>query len=109
MFPHLRGIQKAKVLVPGNVDEDPQAILGGEVQKPFAGHMVNPDQVGSERANLSEIPRRLLWRRKWLARRVRRERAISEAFDVKFCFAYPEEFATYAHAGARGSGHCHEL
>jgi len=85
------------MLVPRNVDQHLELVLGGQVEKPFGRDVVNPDEVGPELLDLGEIARRLLRRGKRLAGRIRRERSVRDALGVELLFAEPEELAVHAH------------
>ena len=88
-------VQKAKVLVPWNVNEQQQIVLRGEVEEPARRHMINAEQVRARLAHERKIARRLLRRGERFALRVGRERPVREAFDAEFFCAAPEEFAVH--------------
>src|SRR5438128_1373920 len=82
-------IRETEMFVPRDVDEHSQIMLGGQIQEPFRRNVIDPDEVGPQVANLSEVLRGLFGRGEWLARRVWSEGSVSHAFNVIFLFADP--------------------
>ena len=105
--PLLRRVQETEVLVPRNVDEHLEFVLGGQVEKPLGRDVIDADEVGPEFADLGKVRRRLFRRGKRLARGIRRKRTVRHALDVELLFAEPEELAVHAHAWPGGSRDCH--
>ncbi len=83
-LPGMRRVQKAKMFRPRNIHQELEGMLRRQVQQPRGRHVINPRQVGSEFADLGEIPRRLLARRERFALFVRRERTVGHAFEIEF-------------------------
>jgi hypothetical protein len=50
-----RGIQNAKVFVPGNINEDFEMMLGGKIEKPSLRHVVDPQSIGTQQRDLRKI------------------------------------------------------
>ncbi len=102
-------VEETEMLVPGNVDEHLQLVLGGQVEKPLGGDVIDADEVRPEFADLGKVAGGLFRRGERLAGGIRREWAIRQALGVEFLFAEPEEFAIHAHTWRRGSRDCHAL
>ncbi len=97
------------MLVPRNINEHPEALLGRTVQEPPGRRVVNPQQVASQVPDLLEIANRLLDTGKRLSGGIRREGTISHAFDVELVVAQAKEFAVRADAQTGRSRDCHAL
>ena len=52
-------IQEAKLFVPRDINENFEIMLGGEIEEPLAGHMINTNQVRLELADFLKISLRL--------------------------------------------------
>ncbi len=105
----LRRVQKAQMLVPANIDEQLEIVLGGKFEQPLGWHIINPDQIAAQFMNLGKVPGGLLRRTEWLAGGVGRERSVRDTFGVVFFSAKPEEFAIHANAWAGGGRLCHGI
>ena len=106
--PVRRRIQETKLLVPRNINQHLQPVLGRQVEKPFLRNVIDPNEVGAQLSDLGEVTGGLLrgGESRPLGSRVWRERPVRHAFDVEFLFAQPEKFAIHAHAWT-GGNHCH--
>ena len=101
------GVEKAKMLVPGNIDEDAEAVLEREVEEPVRRDVVNAEEVGAEGGDVAEVRIGLGGRSKEFAGGIGRERTVGDAFDVKFLGAKAKEFSVRPDAsigGTRGGG-----
>ena len=109
LLPALFGIQKAQVLIPGNVNKQLQALLLREVEQPPGRNVIHAKDIGSQSSDQGKIFECPLGRSKEGTCRIRLEGPIGHAFDVKFFFAYPEEFSVHANARPRRSRSSHGL
>src|SRR5207248_1684388 len=95
---------EGEILGPRDVEENLQAHLLREVQEPPRREVVNADAVGPHLDDLIEILAGVGGAGEWLALGVGRERAVGDAFDVKFVCPEPEEFSVPPHAVGYGLG-----
>src|SRR5437868_3724016 len=91
--PVLRRLEEAQMFVPGNIDQQIQLMLGRQIHEPSRRRRIDPDQVRSKSFDLRKIGRGLFRRSEWLSGGIRRERPISNAFDVEFPAACREKLA----------------
>src|SRR5690349_19967670 len=83
---HLRQFSipdERQVLRPGDVEENLQAMLKRQIEKPLRRRVIDARAVAAQLRDLLEILLGLLWRRKRIAIRVRFERAVRNALHVK--------------------------
>src|SRR5262249_37490848 len=81
--PQTAVIQKGNVLGPGQPDHDAQAVVSRLVEQIATGGRVEADRVDAEARHQTEVFRDLTRRGKLAALRIRREGAVSNAFDQK--------------------------
>src|SRR4051812_14387118 len=92
----LRIVDERKILGPGDVEEDLQAVLLGEIEKPFRRRVIDANAVAAEVNDLLKIALGLSGRRKRIAVGVRLERAVGNALHIELLITQAEEFAIAA-------------
>jgi hypothetical protein len=80
-------VKEAEMLVPRNVDEDLELVLGGQIEKPLGWDVINADDVGPKLADLSEVRHGLFRRGERLAGGIRRKGTVRHALGVELYFA----------------------
>src|SRR2546426_3285529 len=48
-------VEHTEMLVPGDVNEHLETVLGGEVEEPFGGNLIDADEVGLQLSELREV------------------------------------------------------
>ena len=80
----LVGIEEALLSVPRHIDQELQPVLVGQVEEPSGGHVVDSEQVGSQAADLSEVPPRGLRRGERRSLVARGQRTVGDPLGMEF-------------------------
>jgi hypothetical protein len=91
-------VDEREIFWPGDVEENLQAVLIGQIAKPFRRVMVNAEAIGPQLAHLSKVAGGLLAIGEKLAGAIGGKGAVGDALDVEFLVAEPEKLAIAANA-----------
>ena len=101
VVPGLLRIQEAQVPVPRDVEQEAQVVLVGQVEEPPRRNVVDPQQVGPERADPLEISKGGFRGGEGDAVRPWRERTVGHPLGMELPPVETEEFPVHGDAGAR--------
>jgi hypothetical protein len=85
-------IEETEVLVPGNIDEDAQAMIECEIEEPNGRSVIDPKGICAKLGQHPKVARGLFHGGEEFALAVGRERPIGDAFDVEFTPVQAKEF-----------------